>query len=241
MQNNPNNITDQSYWEAYWSDYQFDKIPRSVVFQKFIPKLSGAKNFIEIGGFPGIFAAYFYKQGIPDVTVLDFYMNTAVVRKFEAVNDLPGQTIRCIDGDFFDFSSEKKYDVVFSSGFVEHFLDIRDVIARHVNLLSENGHLLILIPNFLGFNGKIQQWLDRENLKAHNLKSMEIPRLRSIIREFDLKDVEIDYLGKPMLWLEPKPKNKRARKWVKMLSYAVKLFPVKGQFLSPFIVVYARK
>jgi len=25
------------------------------------------------------------------------------------------------------------------------------------------------------------------------------------------------------------------------LSYAVKLFPVKGRFLSPFIVVYARK
>ena len=46
---------------------------------------------------------------------------------------------------------------------------------------------------------------------------------------------------KAMLWLEPKPKNKRIRKWVKMLSYAVKLFPVKGRFLSPFIVVYARK
>jgi 2-polyprenyl-3-methyl-5-hydroxy-6-metoxy-1,4-benzoquinol methylase len=241
MQNNPNNITDQSHWEAYWSDYQFDKIPRSVVFGKFIPKLSGAKSFIEIGGFPGIFAAYFYKQGIPDVTVLDFYMNTAIVRKFEAVNNLPEHTIRCIDGDFFEISPEKKYDVVFSSGFIEHCQDTRDVIARHVDLLSENGHLLLLVPNFLGLNGRIQQWFDRENLEAHNLKSMEIPRLKGIMQEFDLKEVEIEYLGKPMLWLEPKPKNKRIRKWVKMLSYAVKLFPVKGRFLSPFIVVYARK
>jgi len=65
--------------------------------------------------------------------------------------------------------------------------------------------------------------------------------LKGIMQEFDLKEVEIEYLGKPMLWLEPKPKNKRIRKWVKMLSYAVKLFPVKGRFLSPFIVVYARK
>lgn len=241
MLNNPNNITDLSHWETYWTNYQFDKIPRKVVFGKFIPRLDGAKSFIEIGGFPGIFAAYFYKHGIPDVTVLDFYMNTGIVRKFETVNDLPEHTIRCIDTDFFKFSSEKKYDVVFSSGFIEHFKDTRDVIARHVDLLSENGHLLVLIPNFLGLNGKIQQRFDKENLDAHNLSSMEIARLQRIMQAFDLKDVEIDYLGKPMLWLEPKPENRRARRWIKLLSYAVKLFPVKGRFLSPFIAVYARK
>lgn len=241
MKNDSNNITDQSYWEAYWSSYQFDKILRKVVFGKFIPKLCRGKSFIEIGGFPGIFAAYFYKQGIKEVTMLDFHMNTDIVRKFEAINHLPEHAIRCINTDFFKFSSEKKYDVVFSSGFIEHFQDTRDVIARHVDLLSENGQLFMLIPNFLGLNGKMQKWFDKENLKAHNLKSMEIGYLHEIMGFFDLHDVSVDYIGKQMLWLEPKPQNKPFRKMVKMLSYASKLFPVKGKFMSPYIAIYARK
>ncbi len=241
MENNTNNITDQSHWKAYWKNYQFDKVPRKVVFKKFMPRLSSGKSFIEIGGFPGIFAAYFYKHGIKDITVLDFYMNTDIVRKFEHINDLPENTIQCIDTDFFNFSSERKYDVVFSSGFIEHFQNTKDVIARHVNLLSENGQLLILIPNFLGLNGKIQKWLDKENLNSHNLNSMEISYLKNIIKSFDLHDVSIDYVGKPILWLEPKPENRRFKKIVKMLSYASKFFPIKGKFLSPFIAIYARK
>jgi hypothetical protein len=236
-----NNITDQAYWDAYWAHYRYDKIPNKVVFEKFMPQLSRGENFIEIGGFPGVFAAWFYKHGVRDVTVLDFHMNSDIVREFEKINGLPENSIRCIHTDFFAFSSQKKYDVVFSSGFIEHFQDTRDVIQRHVNLLSENGQLLILIPNFLGLNGKIQRRFDRANLEAHNLKSMEIPYLKETMRSFDLHDVTVEYTGKPMVWMEPKPENRNKIKWVKALSYAIKLIPVKGRTLSPFIVIYARK
>lgn len=236
-----NYITDKEFWDNYWLNYQYDKIPQKVVFEKFMPKLTRGINFIEIGGFPGVNAAYFYQRGIRDVTILDFHINREIVRNFEKINDLPEGTIQCIDSDFFAFSSEKKYDVVFSSGFIEHFEDTRDVIARHVELLSEKGQLLIIIPNFLGLNGEIQRKYDKENLDAHNLQSMKISRMKEIMRSFNLDDVSVDYLGKPMLWLEPKPENRKRRKWVKMLSYTVKLFPVKGKFLSPYIAIYARK
>lgn len=236
-----NNITDKEYWDSYWSNYRYDSIPQKVVFEKFMPKLTWGQHFIEIGGFPGVFAAYFYQRGIRDVTILDFHINKDIVRNFEKINGLPEGTIQCIDSDFFAFSSDKKYDVVFSSGFIEHFKDTRDVISRHVELLSEKGQLLILIPNFLGLNGILQQQFDRENLEAHNLQSMEIPRLKKIMQSFNLHDVSIDYLGKPMLWLEPKPEHRNRRKWVKILSYAIKLFPVKGKLLSPYIAIYARK
>lgn len=236
-----NNITDKEYWDNYWSNYRYDKVPEKVVFEKFLPMLVTGENFIEIGGFPGVFAAWFYKHGITDVTVLDFYMNREIVRNFEKINGLPENAIQCIRTDFFSFTPERRYDVVFSSGFIEHFEDTGDVIKRHVDLLSDDGQLLILIPNFLGLNGKLQQRFDRENLKAHNLQSMEIPYLKEIMQTFNLRDVSVDYLGKPMVWLEPKPENKSKRKWVKMLSYAVKLFPVKGKLLSPFIAIYARK
>jgi 2-polyprenyl-3-methyl-5-hydroxy-6-metoxy-1,4-benzoquinol methylase len=203
--------------------------------------LSAGKSFIEIGGFPGLYAAYFYNNGIPDVTLLDFHMNRDVVRNFERINRLPPNSIQCIHSDFFDFSSEKKYDVVFSSGFIEHFEDTADVIRRHVELMSEQGQLLIVIPNFLGLNGKIQQRFDRENLDAHNLRSMDIACLKQIMQTFDLQDLSVDYLGKPMVWLEPKPENKKWRRWIRLLSYILKLIPVKSKFLSPYIAIYARK
>lgn len=236
-----NNITDQTHWDKYWSNYQYDKIPEKVVFSKYIPKLIKGKSFIEIGGFPGIFSAFFYNHGVPDVTLLDFYLNSDIVRNFERINRLPDNCINCIHVDFFSFKSDRKYDIVFSSGFIEHFEDTEDVISRHVDLLSENGQLMILIPNFLGLNGTIQRKFDIQNLESHNLKSMEIPFLENIISQFNLKDVAVEYIGKPMLWLEPKPENKTKRKWVRSLSYAVKLFPFKGKFLSPFIAIYARK
>ncbi|SFL48977.1 class I SAM-dependent methyltransferase [Proteiniphilum acetatigenes] len=236
-----NNITDKEYWDNYWSNYQYDSIPKKVVFEKFIPMLVKGENFIEIGGFPGIFAACFYQRGIHDVTIVDFYINKDIIRNLEKINGLPEGVIQCIESDFFTFSSDKKYDVVFSSGFIEHFEDTRDVISRHVKLLSENGQLLILIPNFLGLNGKLQKRFDRENLEAHNLQSMEISGLKEIMQSFNLHDVSVEYIGKPMLWLEPKPEHRNRRKWVKILSYAAKLFPVKGKLLSPYIAIYARK
>ena len=236
-----NNITDKEYWNNYWRNYRYDKIPQKVVFEKFMPKLTWGQHFIEIGGFPGIFAAYFYQRGIHDVTILDFHINKEIVRNFEKINELPEGTIQCIDSDFFTFSSHRKYDIVFSSGFIEHFEDTQDAIRRHVELLSENGQLLILIPNFLGLNGELQRRFDKENLEAHNLQSMEISHLKEIMHSFNLHDLSIEYIGKPMLWLEPKPENRNRRKWVKMLSYAIKLFPVKGKLLSPYIAIYARK
>jgi 2-polyprenyl-3-methyl-5-hydroxy-6-metoxy-1,4-benzoquinol methylase len=239
--NDQNKITDEAHWDKYWANYRYDEIPKKVVFEKFMPRLCKGHSFIEIGGFPGLFSAYFYHHGIRDVTLLDFHMQTDIVRQLEKNNQLPENSIKCIHADFFSFTPEKKYDVVFSSGFIEHFEDTRDVIRRHVDLMSEQGQLLILIPNFLGLNGKIQQRFDQENLEAHNLKSMEIPYLKEIMQSFSLHDLSVSYIGKPMLWLEPKPGTQGKRKWIKRLSYFVKLFPVKGRWLSPFIAIYARK
>ncbi|MDD4777381.1 MAG: class I SAM-dependent methyltransferase [Fermentimonas sp.] len=236
-----NKITDQAHWEEYWNNFQYDKIPDKVVFKKFMPQLTMGKSFIEIGGFPGQISAYFYNHGIHDVALLDFHLNKDIVRNLERINNLPQNSIKCIHTDFFNFKSDRKYDIVFSSGFIEHFEDTADVISRHVDLLSENGQLLILIPNFLGLNGVVQRKCDRPNLEAHNLKSMEIPYLENIMDRFNLRDLTVEYIGRPMLWLEPKPENKNKRKWIKMLSYVVKLFPFKSKFLSPFIAIYARK
>lgn len=236
-----NKITDKEYWDNYWSNYQYDNIPQKLVFEKYMPLLTKGRNFIEIGGFPGLFAAAFYQRGVKDISILDFYINIDIVKNFEKKNNLPEGTIKCVESDFFDFNTDEKYDVAFSYGFIEHFEDTKDVIDRHIQLLSENGQLLILIPNFLGLNGKVQSIFDKQNLEAHNLNAMDIEYLNDLMQSFSLSNFSVEYIGKPMLWLEPKPENRYIRKWVKLLSYIIKLFPVKGKLLSPFIAIYAKK
>ena len=238
-----NHLTDRNHWEKYWRNYEYEKIPDNVVYRNFINRLQHKNSFLEIGGFPGINAAFFYKHVCKDVSLLDFYIDKQLVNKLEIYNKLPIDTIKCIESDFFKFETNNTYDIVFSSGFIEHFDDTNDVIDRHVRLLSNNGCLLIILPNFRGLNGWLQYVFDRENFSVHNLNSMKIQNLRKIIGELKLKNSEITYTRKPMLWLEPKPgiKNKIARKIVKIFSHALKLFPVKCRLLSPYIIIYAEK
>ncbi len=168
-----NELTDRAFWSEYWSNYQYEKVPEKTIYKNYIKDING-KSFIEIGGFPGINAAYFYKNGCKDVSLLDFFIDRKIVSGFEELNDLPEGTIKCIESDFFKFSAERLYDITFSFGFIEHFDDTKDVLKRHVDLLSDNGNLFVILPNFRGLNGLIQWLFDRKNLRSHNLRSMNI-------------------------------------------------------------------
>lgn len=238
-----NKLTDRDVWAAYWKNYQFRPIEKHTFFARYIPRVARESSFIEIGGFPGLNAAYFYKYVCNKVALVDFYINPEVIAKVEAQNNMPQGSIETFESDFFLFTSARKYDVVFSLGFIEHFHDTADVIARHANLLSERGKLLIILPNLRGLNGAVQYLFDRKNLRIHNLKSMDIVRLRNIAQQLGLKDVRVEYTSKPMVWLEPKPGicNRIARIFVKGVSYFVKLFPLKCKLLSPYIVISASK
>lgn len=231
-----NNLTEKSFWEEGWRDFKPSKVPQKTFFTKYIPKeVMNKNNFIEIGGFPGTHAAYFYLKFGLDVTLLDYYIDEHVIEHVEVVNRMPKATIHCIEADFFTFKSEQKYDVVFSSGFIEHFQDTKDVIDRHIELLSENGVLLILLPNFRGLNGLLNKVFDKKSYKVHNINSMRIDFLRTIMSETALQNITVQYISKPMLWLSTK--NKIAKISVKCGSHLLKLFPIPSRLLSPFIVI----
>ncbi len=238
-----NELTDREFWREYWEKYIFTPISDNPIYKNYLPKVKPESSFVEVGGFPGFNAAYFYKHVCKDVTLLDFYVDDQIIRRLEAENKIPSGTIKSIESDFFNFKSDKKYDFVFSSGFIEHFIDTKDVIKRHIDLLSDGGNLLIILPNFKGLNGLVQYLFDRENLLKHNIKSMDISHLDEIMRDFDLEEVKVEYSRKPIVWLEPAPGmwNAVMRKGVKLLSYGIKLFPIKGKVMSPYIVISAKK
>jgi hypothetical protein len=237
-----NELTSREYWANYWSNYEFKKVPENVLFKKYLPNFNNAESFVEIGGFPGEIAAYFYKNICKNVTILDYYIDKKIVNKLETVNSIPLGSINCIESDFFAYNSNVKYDIVFSYGFVEHFENTEDLMNRHINLLSENGKLLVVIPNFRGLNGLIQYFFDRESFNVHNLKSMDRKRMLNILQVARLENIEVVYTPKPMLWLEPKPNSsKTLRNIIKLLSIALKIFPIPCRLLSPYIIIYGEK
>ncbi|MDR0972944.1 MAG: class I SAM-dependent methyltransferase [Prevotellaceae bacterium] len=238
-----NQLANKETWKNYWMNANYAKAPKHPIYEQYIPKVSPNGRFIEIGGFPGTHACYFYKHVCRNVTLLDFYVDSDIIHSVEERNQIPVGTIHTIEADFLKFSTSEKYDIVFSYGFIEHFKNIEDIIKRHCDLLTEQGTLLIVLPNLLGINGLIQYLCDRETWLIHNTKTMNRRLLRQIAAELGLKDIQVEYTRKPMVWLEKKPGQGRAilRVMIKLLSYAMKLFPIKCKLLSPFIVLAARK
>lgn len=240
-----NNLTERETWREYWSNHKLESVPANPFYKRYLPEIPATAKFIEIGGFPGYNAGFFHKNVCRDVSILDFHIDTEIVRKLEQANGMQAGTIKTVEADFFASKpvSEETFGVVFSIGFVEHFQDTEDVVARHVELLEKDGWLVMILPNFRGLNGWLQYLFDRKNLAMHNLDSMRLDRLRACCECLDLKDVKVEYTRRPMLWLEPKDTvlNRIGRFLVKGLSYFLKLFPFKGRLLSPYMIVVARK
>jgi SAM-dependent methyltransferase len=238
-------FTEKETWEAYWSKYVPEIIGSKNQFQSLFEGLEdgkGVKSFIEIGGFPGTFAIYFKKFKHYKVSLLDYFISQPIINSLLSKNDIKENELEVIESDIFNFDSHKKYDLVFSSGFIEHFHDIEKVIKAHVDLLESSGQLLITLPNLTGLNGWIQEKYDMGNYNIHNIECMNINKLRKICEELGLENIEVDFYGKPTIWLEhTAPVGIIFRKIVKYVSLSLKLFPIKGAFLSPFIYIKANK
>jgi SAM-dependent methyltransferase len=238
-------ITERATWENYWKSFSPAEIGLKNQFQSLF---EGVKNgddslsFIEIGGFPGTFAIYFKKFKSYKVSLLDYFVSLPVIESLLSKNKLDNKDLEVIESDFFTYESPKKYDLVFSSGFIEHFEDTKNVISKHVDLLSDNGTLLVTLPNLKGLNGWFQKTFDKKNYNIHNIDCMDIDLLTDICTKLELKNIEVDFYGKSMVWLETTaPVTKLTLKFVKLFSLSLKLLPFKSQLLSPYIYIKASK
>jgi SAM-dependent methyltransferase len=242
MENQNNKLSSEEDWNLHWKDVKSGNID----FIRFDDLTSGfpAKGtFIEIGGFPGIYSIYFHKKFGYSPTMLDFITDHKVVNFIEESNGVQAGTIEIIKGDFFSFTSSRKFSVVFSWGFIEHFRDIRDVVRRHWNLVEEGGYLLIGLPNLKGLPGWFTKLVDRTFLDIHNLECMEIKYLSDICNSLSMTDAEVFYYGKPKIWINAS--SKYNNKVVRFLVWAVNMFlryiPLRNRFFAPHLIIKAKK
>ena len=148
-----------------------------------------------------------------------------------------------IQDDVLTYKSLKKYDIIFSSGFIEHFENFEEVIRIHTRLVKDKWYVIITAPNFAGSVQKyLHEKLDKKNLDRHNLKAMDVKKWEEIVTDEGFKIIKSGYFGGFDFWTD---KEKRSI-WRWLLVLLLKIFPPlrfipNSQHYSPEIILIAKK
>lgn len=145
------------YWEVAWSKVT---LPCSIkpdmirdlhnIFKKYLP-FGTEMKFIEIGCAPGGWLSYFHKSFGYKVTGIDYAKDAVEITK----RNMKIQNIKAdiFYKDFFDYKPKDKFDIAFSGGFIEHFLDTELVVEKLADLVKKGGYIVTIIPNLYGVGG----------------------------------------------------------------------------------------
>ena len=87
------------------------------------------------------------------------------------------------------------FDVVLSRGFIEHFSNVAELVAAHVNVLAPGGLLAVTIPNLRGINYGLAWFFHRQVLPMHNRSIMNRDAFAKLFDMEGLIPLYCDYFG----------------------------------------------
>jgi len=246
-----NQLTDRQFWTNYWESKPdlVIHIDKKYLFHQQlenIVKTNNVQTAIELGGFPGYYSIFLHKYFEVRTTLFDYFIHPDILKKVLNKNGLDESDIMVIENDIFQYQPEQKYDLVLSCGLIEHFKDTKDIIERHLEFLKPEGTLFITLPNFKSVNGWVQKTFDRDNYQKHYIECMDTEYLASILKELGLKSIKSSYFGRFSVWLKNKDqKSGMTKAFIKAIWFigkvATTLLPFESKFLSPYIILEARK
>jgi SAM-dependent methyltransferase len=168
-----------------------------VLYPKYMPKARNAK-VLEIGSAPGNYLVRLNKTfGFIPYGVEYSESGVELNRRNFVLNNLDPSNV--IYSDFFSSAFHEQYagyfDIVVSRGFIEHFSNAEEVIAKHLNLLNKGGYLFVTIPNYRGINYLLQWIFNGEILQLHQLDIMDKIKYSDLFKQENLLNLYCDYWG----------------------------------------------
>jgi 2-polyprenyl-3-methyl-5-hydroxy-6-metoxy-1,4-benzoquinol methylase len=240
-------LVKQEYWDNSYKELIINDIPSNNPIIDWIQTVASycidGGECIEIGVFPGGFINEFGKLGYK-INGIDL---TPRVKELKEIFHQKKYSIgEFLQLDFFSYKPDKKYNIVYSIGFIEHFIDYKSVIIQHAKLVDMNGILLIIVPNF---KGSIQYFLhrilDNKNLKRHNTKSMDVNEWEETLVNNGFEIIKKGFIGNFDFWMEIKKKNilKIAirRILLKLVPFIGKILSKPSPSYSPYCGIIAKK
>jgi 2-polyprenyl-3-methyl-5-hydroxy-6-metoxy-1,4-benzoquinol methylase len=216
------NLTTLDYWTKAQGGLDITLNENNVIEKWINDNLNDQeiKTSIEVGCYPGKFLTILGKRGV-EVNGIDFI---PAVSNLGDVFKRKGYNVgEFIHADFTKYKSQKKYDCVMSFGFIEHFSNWEEVMIRHLDLVSENGYVIIEVPNFKGFFQRVPRFIfDYENYKRHNISSMDLKKWNEIMKKNGFEIITSNHFGGYQLWFEGIIRNRLVLKFKKVLLRILK-------------------
>lgn len=245
-------LTDRKFWSDYWENKKnvIQKIEKQSAFSALFSKHITSNHIntaLELGGFPGYISIALHKYyNVKQADLLDYFIHHQIIKDLCELNKVDQKHIKTIEGDLFAEYENEKYDLVHSHGLIEHFEDTQQIINEHLKYLSNEGQLLITLPNFKGINGWFQKHFDKSNYEKHFIPCMEIKHLTIACNALALKNITVNYYGSFSMWLENmESKSKSFKLLFKLIWFVFKSFnkivPLRNKIFSPYLYISAVK
>jgi cyclopropane fatty-acyl-phospholipid synthase-like methyltransferase len=237
-------LTNKHYWDDNWDKlpYNHKKILFKDIFENFLTR-SKNKKCIEIGCVPGRFLIYLHKQFNYSISGIDFSDIQRVKQLFKKNNI---KKYKLYKKDFCSFRTKEKFDLVCSFGFIEHFKNYKNIFKKHISLVKKNGLVIIELPNFNSIQYFLHKFLDKPNLKRHNIEIMDLNVLKKLCNKNKLQILHLNYYKTADFWIDKTDKHNFLTKFLAILiSITFKsislLVNIPNKFFSPYIILIAKK
>ncbi len=241
------NLANQNHWDTTYEKLVFFKPsnfdPIHTLIRKYIKKITEEKTAFEVGCFPGRYLSVFGDLGY-SLNGIDLTPRVKIdMPKWLAENKY--KIGEFYQENFLTYAMHHTYDVVCSFGFIEHFTNYEEVIARHISLVKKNGYLMITTPNFRGYIQKmLHSIFDKENLKRHYLPSMDPFIWKEIVEKEGFDVIYWGWFGGFDFWAEDAGNNYWGKLIIKLLNGSGKLLrflPFNNSFFSPYAGIIAKR
>lgn len=190
-------ITDQKIWNSYWKSggtHQINTLNLSnrAVLSRLNTSLQSAESIIEVGCAPGAWLRYMAEEFNLQISGID-YSEVGVQLTRENLSQAQ-LDVELLQLDFMeDALPKERWDVAYSMGFIEHFTDLDEVIARHARLVKPGGKVIVFAPNLKSAVGRAKGIIDAKNMALHVL--VDKPGLSNAAIRCGLEIEWCDYLG----------------------------------------------
>lgn len=155
-------------------------------------------DVLELGCSPGTFSAAIMKGTQWRPFGIDYSDDAdAYVKTLSAI----GKSATLYRGDLFETAIDRQFDVVCSFGLVEHFRgsELDQLLDLHHRYVTPGGYLIILVPNFTGYQYFWHYLFDRPDLDNHNVDVMH-PTTFRLFEDLGYKPIFKGYHGLFRLW-----------------------------------------
>jgi len=194
-------LTDIQFWENYWANCKLPSVinykfsfERCLADQLNKALVGSSGEILEVGCAPGKWLAFAAQElGLkPSGIEYSKAGMEATLNNFSLLGIEPGFVEY---GNFLEIKPHKKFDIVMSLGFIEHFNMVDDIVEKHIGWLKNDGRLVLGIPNFRGVYYILQKILDHTLLNKHNLGIMNLTYFYHLVERYSLTPIFIDYVG----------------------------------------------